>query len=372
MPDPLFDDWVAGRYAILWPELFDTAVVDPAVDFLTELAGAGRALEFGIGTGRIAVPLRRRGIRVSGIELSPAMANQLTRTNQHDIDVTIGDFASTKLDRTFQLVYLVRNTITNLTSQDEQVEAFRNAAQHLEPGGCFVIENYIPALRRLPPGQTVHVFTATPTHVGFETYDVAAQVATSHHYWIIDGKLRTFSSPHRYVWPAELDLMARIAGLRLRHRYGDWHRTPFTEDSPSHISVWQKPAERGPNRWLPRADQLLPGPDEPGLVGQHDRLNAVAEAQLGQDPPDVGLDRGLGDEEPLGDLCVGHALGYQQEHLMLAVGQRVHRSIHLPRWRELAGEPVQQPASDARRHHRIARRHDPDRGQEILRRHVLE
>jgi SAM-dependent methyltransferase len=242
MPDPLFDDWIARHYATLWPELFDPAVVDPTVDFLAELAGSGSALEFGIGTGRIATPLRRRGIPVSGIELSPAMADQLTRVSEPGMEVAIGDFASTRLGRTFSLVYLVRNTITNLTTQDEQVEAFRNAAEHLEPGGCFVIENYIPALRQLPPGQTEHVFTATPTHIGIERYDLAVQVATSHHWWVVDGVLRTFSSPHRYVWPAELDLMARITGLRLEHRYEDWHRTPFTAESPSHVSVWRKPA----------------------------------------------------------------------------------------------------------------------------------
>jgi SAM-dependent methyltransferase len=240
MPDPLFDAWVARRYATLWPELFDPAVVDPAVDFLTDLAGDGPALEFGIGTGRVAFPLSRRGIRVHGIELSRAMADQLALNNEPGVEVTIGDFASTAVGRTFGLVYLVRNTITNLTSQEEQTNAFRNAARHLEPGGCFVIENYVPELRRLPPGESVHVFTATPTHLGFETYDVAAQIATSHHTWVIDGELRTFSSPHRYVWPAELDLMAYIAGMHLRERWSDWRRAPFTADSRSHVSVWEK------------------------------------------------------------------------------------------------------------------------------------
>jgi hypothetical protein len=143
----------------------------------------------------------------------------------------------------FRLVYLVRNTITNLTSQDEQVDAFRNAARHLEPGGCFVIENYIPELQRLPPGETVRVFTATPAHLGFEDYDVASQIAYSHHYWVIDGQLKTFSSPHRYAWPSELDLMARLAGMSLRERWSDWHRGPFTRDSRSHISVWEKPRQ---------------------------------------------------------------------------------------------------------------------------------
>jgi hypothetical protein len=178
---------------------------------------------------------------VHGIELSPAMVAALRmKPGAHEIDVTIGDFATAKVDETFHLAYLVRNTITNLTTQDEQVECFRNAAAHLKSGGCFVIENYIPELQRLPPGETNFVFTATPTHVGFEEYDIAAQVAVSHHYWVVDGQLRTFSSPHRYLWPSELDLMALLAGMTLRHRWGGWNREPFTSESRSHVSVWQK------------------------------------------------------------------------------------------------------------------------------------
>jgi hypothetical protein len=170
------------------------------------------------------------------------MVGQLrTRPGGADIGVTIGDFASATVDAAFGLVYLVRNTITNLTTQDEQISAFRNAAAHLRTGGCFVIENYVPELQRLPPGQTTHVFTATPTHLGFEEYDVAAQIAVSHHYWVVDGELKTFSSRHRYVWPAELDLMARLAGLTLRERWSGWHREPFTSASRSHVSVWRKP-----------------------------------------------------------------------------------------------------------------------------------
>jgi hypothetical protein len=243
MPVDSFDEWIAARYEQLWPELFAPAVIDPAVEFLAGLAGSGPALELGIGTGRLAVPLSRRGIRVHGIELSPAMVRQLrARQAEADIDVTLGDFAHAQLGDTFALVYLLRNTITNLTTQDEQVAAFGNAAAHLQPGGYFVVENYVPALQRLPPGDTVHVFTRTPTHLGFEEYDLAAQVAVSHHYWIIDGDLKTFSSPHRYAWPAELDLMARIAGMSLCARYSDWKRTAFTSASQSHISVWQKPS----------------------------------------------------------------------------------------------------------------------------------
>ena len=154
--------------------------------------------------------------------------------------VTIGDFATAKVDGGFELVYLVRNTITNLITQDEQVDCFRNAAAHLNLGGCFVIENYIPELRRLPPGETNVVFTATRTHVGFEEYNVAEQVAVSHHYFVVDGQLRTFASPHRYVWPAELDLMARFAGMTLQHRWSNWNREPFTSESRSHVSVWRK------------------------------------------------------------------------------------------------------------------------------------
>ncbi|MGH9216907.1 MAG: class I SAM-dependent DNA methyltransferase [Acidimicrobiales bacterium] len=242
MAESRFDEWIAERYDILWPELFEPAVLDSTVDFLAELSDGGPALELGIGTGRIALPLSQRGVRVHGIELSPAMVTQLqAQPGGSSIEVTIGDFATTKVDGAFTLVYLLRNTITNLTTQDEQVECFRNAATHLQPGGCFVIENYIPELRRLPPGETTHVFTATPTHIGVGDYDVAAQIEISNHWWVIEGELKTFSSPHRYVWPSELDLMARLAGMTLRQRWSDWHRAPFASESRSHISVWLKP-----------------------------------------------------------------------------------------------------------------------------------
>jgi methyltransferase family protein len=242
MAETFFDEWIAERYEALWPELFDPAVLDPAVAFLADLAGGGPALEFGIGTGRVALPLSRRDVPVQGIELSPAMAARLgAQPGGADVRVTIGDFATTRLPGRFTLVYLLRNTITNLTGQDEQVRAFGNAAAHLEPGGFLVLENYVPELRRLPPGENVHVFTARPGHIGYEEYDLGAQIAVSHHHWVIEGKLRSFSSPHRYVWPAELDLMARLAGMTLRERWSDWHRAPFTGESRSHISVWRKP-----------------------------------------------------------------------------------------------------------------------------------
>jgi Methyltransferase domain len=260
MPDAHFDEWIAQRYETLWPELFDPAVVDPAVHFLAERAGTGPALELGIGTGRIALPLSRRGVRVHGIELSRAMVSRLqAQQGASDIGVTIGDFAAATVDGLFTLVYLLRNTITNLTTQDEQVDTFRNVAAHLEPGGCFVIENYVPELRRLPPGETIHVFTATPAHLGFEEYDVAKQIALSHHHWVIDGQLKTFSSPHRYVWPSELDLMARLAGMTLRERWSGWNREPFTSESRSHISVWEKspPGPAKPQPTTPDPDGFL-------------------------------------------------------------------------------------------------------------------
>jgi SAM-dependent methyltransferase len=239
-----FDDRIAKQCETYWPELFEPGVIDPVVSFLADLAGSGEALELGIGTGRIALPLSDRGVRVHGIDLSPAMVAQLrARPGSEDIEVTIGDFATISLDGTFKLAYLVRNTIMNLTTQDEQIECFRNAAAHLEVGGCFVIEVIVPPLRRLPPGETVRAFTVTPTHLGFDEYvDLVAQISFSHHYWVVDGQLETFSAPFRYVWPSELDLMARLAGMTLRERWSDWNREPFTSESRTHVSVWEKAA----------------------------------------------------------------------------------------------------------------------------------
>jgi SAM-dependent methyltransferase len=235
VPENYFDEWIAQRYEILWPEIHEPSFVDPSVDLLAELAGPGPALELGIGTGRVALPLSRRGVRLHGIEISSAMVTRLKeQPGGADIPVTIGNFATTTVDETFTLVFLIRNTITNVTTQDEQVSTFRNAAAALQPGGCFLIENYVPELQRLPPGETRRVFRATPTHLAFEEYDIVRQIAFSNHYWAIDGRLETFSTPHRYVWPSELDLMAQLAGMRLRDR------APFTSDSRNHISVWEK------------------------------------------------------------------------------------------------------------------------------------
>jgi SAM-dependent methyltransferase len=243
MAESHFDEWIAQRYESLNASLYDPAVLGPTVDFLAGLAGDGPALEFGIGTGRVALPLSRRGVRVSGVDDAPAMIAQLqTHDGADEIDVTLGDYATVTVSGpVFSLVYLVRNTITNLTTQDAQVSAFRNAAAHLRPGGCFVVENYIPALQQLPPGETRRVFDATDEHLAFEEYDVAAQVAYSHHYWMVDGTIHRQSAPFRYLWPGELDLMARLAGLRLRERWADWSRAPFSSDSSSHVSVWARP-----------------------------------------------------------------------------------------------------------------------------------
>jgi SAM-dependent methyltransferase len=243
MPKNYFGERVAERYDETSADMFDPAKVDPVVEFLAGLASGGPALELGIGTGRIAVPLAKRGIRVHGIDLSEAMVSQLRRKPGADrIGVTIGDFATATVEERFSVAYLVFNTIMNLTSQDGQVACFRNVAAHLQPGGCFVIEVGIPDLQRLPPGETVRAFTVTPERLGFDEYEIATQGLISHHYWIEDGKLEVFAAPFRYVWPAELDLMARLAGMSLRERWSGWNREPFTSDSRQHVSVWEKRA----------------------------------------------------------------------------------------------------------------------------------
>jgi SAM-dependent methyltransferase len=236
-----FDEPVAARYDESSAEMFEPAVVDPAVDVLAGLAGDGRALEFAAGTGRIALPLAARGVPVRGIEFSEAMAARLKeKPGAEAVDVTIGDMATTRVDGTYTLVYLVFNTIVNLTTQAQQVACFRNAAEHLEPGGCFVIEVGVPELQRLSAGEPYLVFDASEGHWGIDEYDVANQGLISHHFSLVDGRLEKVSMPFRYVWPAELDLMAELAGLRLRDRWADWSREPFTSDSRKHVSVWVK------------------------------------------------------------------------------------------------------------------------------------
>ncbi|MEU0061358.1 class I SAM-dependent methyltransferase [Streptomyces sp. NPDC006334] len=235
----------ADRYDTEETEMTSAAVLGPTVAFLAELAGDGPALEFAIGTGRVGVPLRESGVPVVGIELSKDMAAVLRRKIGEDmLPVTIGDMATTVVPGEFTLVYLVYNTITNLLTQDEQVECFRNAARHLAPGGRFVIELGVPPLRLLPPGQVAVPFDVSERHLGFDTFDLVEQILVSNHFTRDgeDGRYRRDNSRHRYAWPAELDLMARIAGLELERRVADWDGSPFTQDSPKHISVWRKPA----------------------------------------------------------------------------------------------------------------------------------
>jgi SAM-dependent methyltransferase len=236
-----FGEDVAPTYDETSAEMFDPSVLDPAVAFLAGLAGAGRALELGIGTGRVALPLSARGVAVHGIELSSAMVEQLrAKPGAEGIEVTIGDFASTRVEGAFSLAYLVFNTIMNLTTQAAQVACFRNVAAHLEPGGCFVVEVMVPELRRLPIGGTSVVFRSDAERWGIDDYDVAGQGLVSHHFLEVDGRLEHRSQPFRYVWAAELDLMAELAGMRLRERWGGWGREAFSGESRSHVSVWEK------------------------------------------------------------------------------------------------------------------------------------
>ena len=241
-----FDEDVAERYDDPDDEMEQAAAIDPVVDFIAGLAGDGAALELGIGTGRIALPLARRGVAVHGIDLSEAMVAKLqAKDGAEKVRVTIGDFATTAVDGSFSVAYLVYNTIMNLTTQDEQVACFRNVAAHLEPGGCFVIEVMLPDLQRLPAGETIRPFTVTESRLGFDEYDIVAQALTSHHYAVTEEALRVNAIPFRYVWPSELDLMARLAGMTLRERFGGWHREPFNADSTKHVSVWEKTGPPG-------------------------------------------------------------------------------------------------------------------------------
>jgi len=234
---------VAEVYDATSAAMFEPDLLNPVVTLLAELAGDGRALEFAIGTGRVALPLSARGVAVHGIELSPHMAEQLQKKSGADaIGLTIGDMASTRVDGTFRLVYLVYNAIMNVTTQEEQEAVFANAASHLQPGGAFVIEVVVPQLRRLPPNELGRVFTMEDDHVGIETFDdVAGQISWSHHWMQVDGRLVRHSAPYRYVWPSELDLMARIAGLQLRDRWSSWAREPFTGSSVDQVVLYEKP-----------------------------------------------------------------------------------------------------------------------------------
>jgi SAM-dependent methyltransferase len=241
--DEIWDVEAAQRYDTPGTGMFAPEVLRQTVDYLAGLAGGGPALEFAIGTGRVAVPLVERGVRVTGIELSTPMIDQLrTKVDEETIPVVVGDMASAEAPGTFTLVYLVYNTISNLLTQAEQVACFRNAARHLTAGGRFVIELWVPELRKLPPGQQATVWHSEPGYIGLDAYDVLRQRVVSHHFRFGDGEeARLFRSPHRYIWPAELDLMAELAGFELESRHADWSGAEFTSDSRSHVSAYRLP-----------------------------------------------------------------------------------------------------------------------------------
>ena len=240
-----FTGWVADGYDGSSGSEFEPDAIASAVRFLADLASDGPALELGVGTGRIALPLSESGVAVHGIDISADMVAQLRRKPGGDaIGVTLGDFSTVIVEGAFAVVYLVYNTISNLTTQDAQVACFCNAARHLRPGGRFVIELWIPELQRLPPGETVRAFGASESHHGYDEIDVSTQRGVSHHIFVDGDRVRRFDTPYRYAWPAELDLMARIAGLRLSERWGDWDRSPYTGTSRKHISVWKREASR--------------------------------------------------------------------------------------------------------------------------------
>jgi SAM-dependent methyltransferase len=238
-----FGERVAAVYDQHSGAMFDPAVVGPAADRLAELAGDGAALEFAIGTGRIALPLAERGVRVSGIDNSAAMLARLReKPGAERVEAVVGDMATTRVDGDFSLVYLVFNTIFNLTTQDGQVACFVNAAAHLVSGGRFVIEARVPELQRLPLGQTVLPWRADPSGLSFYVYDIVTQRLGGQHYYLEeDGSLRPSPTEMRYAWHSELDLMARLAGMELEDRWGGWDREPFTGLSPAHVSVYRKP-----------------------------------------------------------------------------------------------------------------------------------
>jgi SAM-dependent methyltransferase len=242
VPSVLWGPELAEAYDVTTSAMFDAAVLTPTIDFLFELARGGAALEFAAGTGRVALPLSARGVHVQGLELSPHMAGQLRAKPGADaVPVVVGDMKDTRVGGTFTLVYLVANTIMNVTTQEEQLAVFANAAAHLEPGGCFVVEVLVPQLRRVPPGEAGRIFTLQPDHVGIETFDdLVGQVAWSHHWMEVHGRLIRHSAPYRYVWPSELDLMAKLTGFQVSQRWAGWERNPFTSESVGQVVVFEK------------------------------------------------------------------------------------------------------------------------------------
>ncbi|MER6075553.1 class I SAM-dependent methyltransferase [Streptomyces sp. NPDC001817] len=245
--EEIWDAAAARPYDTPGTGMFAPEVLTPAVERLAELADGGAALEFAIGTGRVAVPLAERGVPVTGVELSGPMVEQLrTKAGEATIPVVMGDMATTRAPGTYSLVYLVYNTISNLLTQAEQVECFRNAARHLAPGGRFVIELWVPELRTLPPGKEATVWRTDAGYVGLDTYDVLDQRVVSHHFRFDESEeARLYRSPHRYIWPSELDLMAQLAGFERESRHADWSGTEFTAESRSHVSVYRLPPVTG-------------------------------------------------------------------------------------------------------------------------------
>jgi SAM-dependent methyltransferase len=239
-----WDHEIAEVYDTVYAAGFEPSALDPMVDALTELANGGPALEFAAGTGRVALPLAARGVHVHGIELSPDMAERMrAKPGADEVPVAVGDMTTTRVPGSFTLVYLVANTIMNVTTQDDQLAVFANAAAHLDEGGCFVVEVIVPQPGHVPHGSGGRVFTLDPDHVGVETFDdPLGQIAWSHHWMEVDGRLVRHSAPYRYVWPSELDLMARLTGFRVRDRWADWSRAPFTSDSTSQVAVFEKAA----------------------------------------------------------------------------------------------------------------------------------
>jgi SAM-dependent methyltransferase len=239
----VWDHEIAEVYDTVYAIEADSSVVNPMVELLAELAGDGRVLEFAMGTGRIALPLSARGFPVYGIELSPHMVEQLRRKpGAEAITVLIGDMANGRVAGNFELVYVVANSIMNLTTQEEQVAVFANATAHLASGGHFVVELTVPQLQRVPPSEAGWIFSMDPDHVGIETFDdTASQVSWSHHWIEVDGRLVRHSAPYRYIWPSELILMAKLAGLDLEDRWGDWDRSPFTSESAKQVAAFVKP-----------------------------------------------------------------------------------------------------------------------------------
>jgi len=241
--DPGYGERIAGVY-----DQFYSGYDAAAVAALQQLAGGGRALELGIGTGRIALPLRAAGVEVHGIDLSPAMVERLRSKPGGDrIPVTVGNFADVGVEGQFALIYVLFNTFFQLLTQDEQVRCFENAARRLAPGGVFVVEAFVPDLSRFARNQAVGATHVDEAAVRLEvsTHDPVAQRVTTQHVVLTEQGTRFYPVKIRYAWPAELDLMARLAGLRLLHRWGAWGQAAFTAESGKHVSVYTAASEEG-------------------------------------------------------------------------------------------------------------------------------